>query len=143
VGGFKFKSDMEHLLHYSEIAPNGVCWLWTGHLSDDGYGLIKVGGRKGKTLVVSRLSWALFMGPIPDGKQVLHRCDVRHCFNPFRCLFLETPADNMADKVAKGRQSKGSVHATVRSGAGHWTSKNPARKWAGDNHLRSTGCLIP
>lgn len=34
--------------------------------------------------------------------QVLHHCDVRSCINPAH-LFLGTNADNVADKIAKGR----------------------------------------
>ncbi len=34
--------------------------------------------------------------------QVLHRCEVRACINPAH-LFLGTNADNVADKIAKGR----------------------------------------
>jgi hypothetical protein len=53
-----------------------------------------------------RAAYLLFRGPIPTGQQVLHRCDNRLCINPDH-LFLGTQADNMADKVAKGRQAKG------------------------------------
>jgi hypothetical protein len=37
---------------------------------------------------------------------VLHRCDVFCCVNPDH-LFLGTGADNVADKVKKDRQAKG------------------------------------
>lgn len=66
------------------------CWLWTGHLVRNGYGEIAIpGGRK----YVHRLAYELFVGPIPDGMQLDHRChsnsprcigicEHRACFNP-------------------------------------------------------------
>ena len=43
---------------------------------------------------------------LPEGLQVLHRCDNRACINPEH-LFAGTIADNMTDKTTKGRQAKG------------------------------------
>lgn len=41
---------------------------------------------------------------------VLHRCDVRRCFNPEH-LFLGTHKDNMEDRDSKGRVRHGEDHA--------------------------------
>jgi len=85
--------------------PNG-CWMWCGATMKNGYGTFSVNGR---AHLAHRVSWELRHGPIPEGMQVLHNCpdgDSPDCVNPDH-LFLGTNTDNMADKVAKGRQSRG------------------------------------
>lgn len=85
--------------------PNSGCWLWTGFYQEFGYGRMGVGyaveGTRG-TAMAHRLSYEIFVGPIPDGICVLHRCDVPECVNPEH-LWLGTHSDNVNDKVAKGR----------------------------------------
>ena len=53
-----------------------------------------------------RTAWLLTRGPIPDGMEVAHRCDVRRCCNPAH-FFLATHDENMKDMKAKGRQAWG------------------------------------
>jgi hypothetical protein len=85
----------------TSIFYNGTCCHeWTASVDTAGYGQI----RNGKLALTHRLVWEMSCGPIPDGMQVLHRCDNRRCVNPGH-LFLGSHDDNMADKVAKGRQS--------------------------------------
>jgi hypothetical protein len=81
--------------------PDG-CWLFTGTRTK-GYGYISVGRRMIRS---NRFAYAAFVGPIPDGLQVLHRCDVRACCNPAH-LFLGTNGDNMRDRAAKPRKGGG------------------------------------
>lgn len=84
------------------LCPMSGCWLWTASLYPDGYGQHMIAKKLHRA---HRLMWALCNGAIPHGMQVLHRCDVRSCVNPTH-LFLGTNADNMRDKVAKGRHHK-------------------------------------
>src|SRR5216684_5338726 len=81
------------------------CWSWTASLSA-GYGCLRIEGR---TERAHRLSWEIHNGPIPDGMDVLHRCDHRPCARPDH-LFLGTALDNMHDAAIKGRMPTGGRH---------------------------------
>jgi hypothetical protein len=81
----------------------GRCWVWLGRVRYDGYGVIDVDREE---TGAHRVSYALFVGPVPASLAVLHRCDNRRCVNPGH-LFLGTNTDNSFDMVAKDRQAKG------------------------------------
>lgn len=58
----------------------GDCWNWTGTLNNRGYGAVSWGERNPKQ--VHRLIYELLIGPIPDGKELHHKCKNRRCCNP-------------------------------------------------------------
>jgi hypothetical protein len=102
---------------WEKVAKSDGCWLWTGGCSNTGYGAFWL---KGQTINAHRIAWLLTSGPIPDGMDVLHRCDAnysvgdrsyRRCVRPDH-LFLGTDKDNMADMVAKGRSASGERHGS-------------------------------
>lgn len=61
-----------------EVTPEG-CWLWTGAAGADGAGRYRT--RTGN-LLVHRMAYELYVGPIPEGEMIHHECEVRLCFNP-------------------------------------------------------------
>lgn len=90
-----------------------ACWLWTAALDAHGYGRFSVGGRRGAMEKAPRVAWSITHGTIPTVQHVLHHCDTPSCVNPAH-LFLGDAALNAADKVAKGRQLRGSDFPQAR-----------------------------
>ena len=77
------------------------CWLWTRSLRNkDGYGAFRFRG--GRRTGAHRAAYELFVGVVPPGTLVLHRCDVPACCNPDH-LFIGTSSDNVQDCLSKGR----------------------------------------
>lgn len=56
-----------------------TCWLWTGSLTWDGYGLFRENNRR---TGAHRFAYEYHVGPIPAGLQLDHLCRVRNCVNP-------------------------------------------------------------
>lgn len=55
------------------------CWLWPGRRDTGGYGVIDTGGT---SLKAHRVTYEAWVGPIPPGYTLDHRCKVRHCVRP-------------------------------------------------------------
>lgn len=90
---------------WAQVEKTDGCWFWIPAKARNEYGAIRVLGHRSK-VKAHRFSWELHFGPIPDGLDTLHHCDTPPCVRPDH-LFLGTNGDNVADKVSKGRQSKG------------------------------------
>lgn len=65
------------------VQKTETCWLWTGPISNRGYGHISVGR---KTVLAHRFAYELLVGPIPEGLTLDHvharGCRSKACVNP-------------------------------------------------------------
>ena len=87
------------------------CWIWTGHKDEKGYGHIGIGK---KSVRVHRVVYERYIGPIPEGLILRHKCDIRNCVRPDH-LILGTQKQNVQDMIDRGRHVPG-------RGEKHWNS---------------------
>lgn len=94
------ENPQQYLENRRLIDSDTGCHNWQLSTDRDGYGICA-------EIIPSihrahRLSYAVFVGPIPDHKYVLHSCDNPGCVNPEH-LFIGNAQINAKDRVAKGR----------------------------------------
>lgn len=73
------KPDEHKVLERFIPVPESGCWLWLGSETKDGYGRLWINGKYERA---HRISYKLFIGPIPDGMHLDHLCRVHCCINP-------------------------------------------------------------
>ncbi len=82
----------------------GNCWLWTGPVGKHGYAPFQVNG------VQCLAHWYAYeRANGARSGHVMHLCDNRRCVRAEH-LAIGTNADNVADKVEKGRAPRGNEH---------------------------------
>jgi len=90
------EADVERF--WANVHKTANCWFWIGYRSRS-YGAFYVGGERNVGAHI--FSWVLHNGAIPEGQQILHRCDIPQCVNPAH-LILGTQSENIKDSIEKG-----------------------------------------
>lgn len=93
---------MSKVLRFEKM-ENG-CWIVISH-KPNGRGYVSI-YRDGKTIRAHRYMYEKYIGIIPRGMFICHKCDSPMCVNP-QHLFVGSHTDNMADMVQKGRAARG------------------------------------
>lgn len=70
---------VDRLLAKVRIPPGSSCWEWQGYVMKSGYGQA---GHNRRVEGVHRLSYMVFVGPIPEGLHIDHLCRNRRCIKP-------------------------------------------------------------
>ena len=90
---------LKHFDNY--VNKTDSCWLWTGTINRDGYGVYR-----GK--LAHRISYIQHVGLFPPGTVTDHLCRVRNCVNP---LHLEAVSRGENVRRGLGRATTISRHA--------------------------------
>lgn len=84
----------------AKVEVTDGCWLWRGvtrlNRAKVAYGRFSMylDGRR-TYYTAHRMSYELFVGPIPEGHEIHHKCDVPLCVNPAHLLAM-TPEEHRA-----------------------------------------------
>ena len=122
----------------------GPCWIWTATTNPNGYGTINLGlreygpGHRGAHVVAFFLAEGRW--PTPNA---LHRCDNPPCVKAIddiygsAHIFEGTTADNVADKMSKGRHRGNGYGQLTHCHAGHEFTEVNTRRDERGRHCRS------
>lgn len=89
-----------------QIGMPHECWPYRKTIDVCGYGRFSTRSGPRVRIQAHRLAFFLHWGIDPEDYTICHDCDNPACCNPSH-LFVGTCADNMKDKVRKGRQARG------------------------------------
>lgn len=95
----------------------GECFEWPGECDRNGYGQVRVAAdpprKMGARSMTHILAYEYFVGPVPDGLELLHSCDNPPCWNPDH-LTADTHAANMRQVAERARSPRGEGHYAAK-----------------------------
>lgn len=112
-----------------KVRVEGECWRWTASMSG-AYGQFRVGREMHKA---PRVSYALHVGALAEGVNLLHSCDHPWCVRPDHTR-PGTPQENSDDMFARGREQS--------AGDRNWQRKHPERVPRGDVRAKKLSAAI-
>lgn len=111
VRGKTATSNRDYILARVTVDPDTGCWIWQSCIDQYGYAKARRGGDRAG----HRLSYATFVGVIPDGLQIDHLCRVKSCVNP-QHLEPVTLRENMMRRWVAVRPFQGRIRDHCKKG---------------------------
>ena len=113
-----WSSSMDKFMSYVWIVESG-CWLWVGDATRKGYANFRPLGER-RVVAAHRWSYKEFVGGIPDGRIIDHKCHVRSCVNPDH-LRVATHQQNSANRKGPQAGTASGVRGVSRhTKSGRW-----------------------
>lgn len=141
MNSLQAETDVQNrFVQFVDVLGVGECWLWNARSKHPyGYGSFSMKNPYGawRGYCSHRAVWLLFVGPIPEGLHVRHKCDNPPCCNPNH-LELGTHQQNMQDRADRGTHPFSK--ATHCRNGHEWTIENTHYYPAGTNHKRCKTC---
>lgn len=114
--------DIVRFERYYVPEPNCGCWLWTGGLQSSGYGHFITYDKSERS--AHRFSYKTYVGPIPEGLTIDHKCNVKICVNPEH-LQVMTLSNNVGRYYAEMTHCRAGHEYTLEN---TWVSKEGYRR---------------
>lgn len=135
--------DIGRLLTAIRRLPNG-CIEWTGCVSSNGYGTLRI---QGTQYGAHRVAYMLSVGQIPPGMHVDHLCRHRLCVNPVHLEVITSRLNTMRSPIAPAAVNSRKTHCDngheytpentyVRPGTAHRRCRICRRQWEREWTLR-------
>lgn len=99
--GMRYPANTERQRFEEKFRVTPGCWEWIAGLTLSGYGAFKAAQMQ---MRAHRYAYTLYVGEIPKGLLVRHKCDNPKCVNPDH-LELGTAKDNTDDMILRGRRN--------------------------------------
>jgi len=103
----------------AKVGSRDGCWKWTAFVDKAGYARIGLG--RNQVLYGHRVSYELYVGPIPDGMEIDHKCRNRSCVNPdhLQPVSRKRNAENLNGANASNKSS-GVRNVYLHKPSGRW-----------------------
>lgn len=79
------------------VVREGKCWLWQGRKQHQGYAVVDYANT---SRIVHKLFYEHFVGPVPKGMELHHRCENKGCVN-WECLELLDRKEHLGERHLK------------------------------------------